>query len=103
MSRLHSSPRILRPEKGGESIGKRVWERWRHHGKVFLVEQLNEACLLVRSINRSVGPSGPFFPSCLPGTLLNSATYAQALSQVATLKGEREHVDTGVTPMSGPS
>ncbi|CAG6017312.1 unnamed protein product, partial [Menidia menidia] len=36
---------------------------------------------------RTVGPSGPFFPSCIPGTLLNSATYAQALSQVATLKG----------------
>lgn len=43
----------------------------------------------VPSINRTVGPSGPFFPSCIPGTLLNSATYAQALSQVATLKGER--------------
>ncbi|XP_056147478.1 dorsal root ganglia homeobox protein [Lampris incognitus] len=40
-----------------------------------------------QSINRTVGPGGPFFPSCLPGTLLNSATYAQALSQVATLKG----------------
>lgn len=41
----------------------------------------------VYSINRTVGPGGPFFPSCIPGTLLNSATYAQALSQVATLKG----------------
>ncbi|KAI4813285.1 hypothetical protein KUCAC02_024619 [Chaenocephalus aceratus] len=40
-----------------------------------------------QSMNRTVGPSGPFFPSCIPGTLLNSATYAQALSQVATLKG----------------
>lgn len=40
------------------------------------------------SMNRTVGPSGPFFPSCIPGTLLNSATYAQALSQVATLKGK---------------
>ncbi|XP_028279459.1 dorsal root ganglia homeobox protein [Parambassis ranga] len=40
-----------------------------------------------QSINRTVGPGGPFFPSCIPGTLLNSATYAQALSQVATLKG----------------
>lgn len=40
------------------------------------------------SINRTVGPGGPFFPSCIPGTLLNSATYAQALSHVATLKGE---------------
>ncbi|MGH0152100.1 UNVERIFIED_CONTAM: hypothetical protein FKN15_027154 [Acipenser sinensis] len=39
-----------------------------------------------QSLNRSVGPSGPFFQSCLPGTLLNTATYAQALSQVATLK-----------------
>lgn len=35
-----------------------------------------------------MGPGGPFFPSCIPGTLLNSATYAQALSQVATLKGK---------------
>nr|XP_061807763.1 dorsal root ganglia homeobox protein-like [Nerophis lumbriciformis] len=42
---------------------------------------------LQQSMNRPVGPGGPFFPSCLPGTLLNSATYAQALSQVATLKG----------------
>ncbi|XP_035610553.1 dorsal root ganglia homeobox protein [Oncorhynchus keta] len=40
-----------------------------------------------QSINRAVGPGGPFFPSCLPGTLLNSATYAQALSHVATMKG----------------
>ncbi|XP_041116536.1 dorsal root ganglia homeobox protein-like [Polyodon spathula] len=40
-----------------------------------------------QSLNRSVGPGGPFFQSCLPGTLLNTATYAQALSQVATLKG----------------
>lgn len=43
---------------------------------------------VIPSINRTVGPSGPFFPSCIPGTLLNSATYAQALSQVATLKGK---------------
>ncbi|XP_055027088.1 dorsal root ganglia homeobox protein [Paramisgurnus dabryanus] len=40
-----------------------------------------------QNINRVVGSGGPFFPSCLPGTLLNTATYAQALSQVATLKG----------------
>ncbi|KAF7653489.1 hypothetical protein LDENG_00082050 [Lucifuga dentata] len=41
-----------------------------------------------QSINRTVGgPGGPFFPSCIPSTLLNSATYAQALSHVATLKG----------------
>ncbi|XP_061490744.1 dorsal root ganglia homeobox protein isoform X1 [Rhineura floridana] len=40
-----------------------------------------------QSLSRAVGPSGPFFPSCLPGTLLNTATYAQALSQVASLKG----------------
>ncbi|KAK1164504.1 dorsal root ganglia homeobox protein-like [Huso huso] len=39
-----------------------------------------------QSLNRSIGPGGPFFQSCLPGTLLNTATYAQALSQVATLK-----------------
>ncbi|XP_010897542.1 dorsal root ganglia homeobox protein [Esox lucius] len=40
-----------------------------------------------QSINRAVGPGSPFFPSCLPGSLLNSATYAQALSHVATMKG----------------
>ena len=40
------------------------------------------------SLGRTVGPTGPFFPSCLPGTLLNTATYAQALSHVASLKGE---------------
>uniref|UniRef100_A0A3P9HCE3 Dorsal root ganglia homeobox protein n=1 Tax=Oryzias latipes TaxID=8090 RepID=A0A3P9HCE3_ORYLA len=45
-----------------------------------------------QNINRTVGPGGPFFPSCIPGTLLNSATYAQALSQVATLKGGGEQV-----------
>lgn len=44
------------------------------------------------SLSRAVGPSGSFFPSCLPGTLLNSATYAQALSQVASLKGKRPRV-----------
>ncbi|TRY58585.1 hypothetical protein DNTS_015878 [Danionella cerebrum] len=42
---------------------------------------------LQQNINRVVGSGAPFFPSCLPGTLLNTATYAQALSQVATLKG----------------
>ncbi|XP_016367964.1 dorsal root ganglia homeobox protein [Sinocyclocheilus rhinocerous] len=42
---------------------------------------------LQQNINRMVGSGGPFFPSCLPGTLLNTATYAHALSQVATLKG----------------
>ncbi|XP_006630378.2 dorsal root ganglia homeobox protein [Lepisosteus oculatus] len=46
-----------------------------------------ESLEIQQSINRTVGPGGPFFPSCLPGTLLNTATYAQALSQVATLKG----------------
>ncbi|MGH0139779.1 UNVERIFIED_CONTAM: hypothetical protein FKN15_070090 [Acipenser sinensis] len=46
-----------------------------------------EHLAIQQSLNRSVGPSGPFFQSCLPGTLLNTATYAQALSQVATLKG----------------
>lgn len=40
------------------------------------------------SLGRTVAPTGPFFPSCLPGTLLNTATYAQALSHVASLKGE---------------
>lgn len=44
------------------------------------------------SINRMVGSGGPFFPSCLPGTLLNTATYAQALSQVATLKGKIQNL-----------
>lgn len=46
----------------------------------------------MHSINRVVGSGGPFFPSCLPGTLLNTATYAQALSQVATLKGKIQHL-----------
>jgi hypothetical protein len=45
-------------------------------------------CSLFASLGRTVGPAGPFFPSCLPGTLLNTATYAQALSHVASLKGE---------------
>ncbi|XP_077438699.1 dorsal root ganglia homeobox protein [Vanacampus margaritifer] len=49
--------------------------------------KLKDPLDLQQSMNRPVGPGGPFFPSCLPGTLLNSATYAQALSQVATLKG----------------
>ncbi|XP_042312126.1 dorsal root ganglia homeobox protein [Sceloporus undulatus] len=40
-----------------------------------------------QSLNRTVAPSGPFFPSCLPGTLLNTTTYTQALSQVASFKG----------------
>ncbi|KAM4031183.1 dorsal root ganglia homeobox protein isoform 3-T3 [Anomaloglossus baeobatrachus] len=36
---------------------------------------------------RTVPPATSFFPSCLPGALLNSASYAQALSHVASLKG----------------
>uniref|UniRef100_A0A8C0GES5 Dorsal root ganglia homeobox protein n=1 Tax=Chelonoidis abingdonii TaxID=106734 RepID=A0A8C0GES5_CHEAB len=47
-----------------------------------------ESLEIQQSLSRSVGPTGPFFPSCLPGTLLNTATYAQALSHVASLKGE---------------
>lgn len=48
-----------------------------------------ESCFLFPiSLSRAVGPTGPFFPSCLPGTLLNTATYAQALSHVASLKGK---------------
>ncbi|NXI68683.1 DRGX protein, partial [Anseranas semipalmata] len=46
-----------------------------------------ESLEIQQSLSRAVGPSGPFFPSCLPGTLLNTATYAQALSHVASLKG----------------
>ncbi|RMC11573.1 hypothetical protein DUI87_11693 [Hirundo rustica rustica] len=46
-----------------------------------------EGLEIQQSLSRSVGPTGPFFPSCLPGTLLNTATYAQALSHVASLKG----------------
>ncbi|XP_060096759.1 dorsal root ganglia homeobox protein [Heteronotia binoei] len=46
-----------------------------------------ETLEIQQSLSRAVGPSGPFFPSCLPGTLLNTATYAQALSHVASLKG----------------
>ncbi|XP_074501452.1 dorsal root ganglia homeobox protein isoform X1 [Sebastes fasciatus] len=49
--------------------------------------EMQQSLSVFSSMNRTVGPSGPFFPSCIPGTLLNSATYAQALSQVATLKG----------------
>ncbi|EDL24842.1 paired related homeobox protein-like 1 [Mus musculus] len=45
-----------------------------------------EALEAQQSLGRTVGPTGPFFPSCLPGTLLNTATYAQALSHVASLK-----------------
>lgn len=45
-------------------------------------------CSVFTSLGRTVGPAGPFFPSCLPGTLLNTATYAQALSHVASLKGK---------------
>ncbi|KAK9401594.1 Drgx: Dorsal root ganglia homeobox protein [Crotalus adamanteus] len=51
-----------------------------------------ESLDLQQSLSRAVGPSGSFFPSCLPGALLNSATYAQALSQVASLKGKRPRV-----------
>ncbi|XP_070471423.1 dorsal root ganglia homeobox protein isoform X4 [Equus przewalskii] len=47
-----------------------------------------EALEAQQSLGRTVGPTGPFFPSCLPGTLLNTATYAQALSHVASLKGD---------------
>lgn len=43
-----------------------------------------------------MGPAGPFFPSCLPGTLLNTATYAQALSHVASLKGKMGQCRGGV-------
>ncbi|KAG8434915.1 hypothetical protein GDO86_013036 [Hymenochirus boettgeri] len=39
------------------------------------------------SHDRTVGPASSFFPSCLPGALLNTASYAQALSHVASLKG----------------
>ncbi|XP_053307109.1 dorsal root ganglia homeobox protein [Spea bombifrons] len=39
------------------------------------------------SHERTVGPATSFFPSCLPGALLNTASYAQALSHVASLKG----------------
>ncbi|KAK2518800.1 hypothetical protein Q9966_014251 [Columba livia] len=45
-----------------------------------------ESLEIQQSLSRAVGPTGPFFPSCLPGTLLNTATYAQALSHVASLK-----------------
>lgn len=46
-----------------------------------------ETLEIQQSLSRAVGPSAPFFPSCLPGSLLNTATYAQALSHVASLKG----------------
>ncbi|XP_040292107.1 dorsal root ganglia homeobox protein [Bufo bufo] len=40
-----------------------------------------------QSLGRAVPPATSFFPSCLPGALLNTASYAQALSHVASLKG----------------
>ncbi|ELK08346.1 Dorsal root ganglia homeobox protein [Pteropus alecto] len=49
-----------------------------------------EALEAQQSLGRTVAPTGPFFPSCLPGTLLNTATYAQALSHVASLKETRK-------------
>ncbi|XP_040176717.1 dorsal root ganglia homeobox protein [Rana temporaria] len=39
------------------------------------------------SHDRAVAPAASFFPSCLPGAILNTASYAQALSHVASLKG----------------
>lgn len=59
-----------------------------YYNRHIIFNALRCSLSLVSSINRTVGPGGPFFPSCIPGTLLNSATYAQALSHVATLKGE---------------
>ncbi|XP_048361832.1 dorsal root ganglia homeobox protein [Sphaerodactylus townsendi] len=55
-----------------------------------------ETLEIQQSLSRAVGPSGPFFPSCLPGTLLNTATYAQALSHVASLKdlGEENRISS---------
>ncbi|XP_053548871.1 dorsal root ganglia homeobox protein [Bombina bombina] len=46
--------------------------------------EIQQRCL---SHDRAVGPATSFFPSCLPGALLNTASYAQALSHVASLKG----------------
>ncbi|XP_018425520.1 PREDICTED: dorsal root ganglia homeobox protein [Nanorana parkeri] len=40
-----------------------------------------------QSHDRAVAPAASFFPSCLPGAILNTASYAQALSHVASLKG----------------
>ncbi|XP_051897556.1 dorsal root ganglia homeobox protein isoform X1 [Pristis pectinata] len=48
-----------------------------------------ESLEMQQNLSRAVGPAGPFFPSCLPTTLLNTATYAQALTQVATLKAQK--------------
>ncbi|XP_063814671.1 dorsal root ganglia homeobox protein [Pseudophryne corroboree] len=45
---------------------------------------VQQRCL---SHDRTVATATSFFPSCLPGALLNSASYAQALSHVASLKG----------------
>ncbi|OCT72185.1 dorsal root ganglia homeobox protein [Xenopus laevis] len=46
--------------------------------------EAHQRCL---SHDRTVGSATSFFPSCLPGALLNTASYAQALSHVASLKG----------------
>lgn len=64
-------------------VGPWGLEAWRGH------RVGNSVCVsFSSSLGRTVGPTGPFFPSCLPGTLLNTATYAQALSHVASLKGK---------------
>ncbi|KAF7464806.1 Hypothetical predicted protein [Marmota monax] len=60
-----------------------------------------EALEAQQSLGRTVGPAGPFFPSCLPGTLLNTATYAQALSHVASLKAPRSASTQGRNKVSG--
>ncbi|XP_056385932.1 dorsal root ganglia homeobox protein isoform X1 [Hyla sarda] len=49
-----------------------------------LETQQSSRCL---SHDRAVPPATSFFPSCLPGALINTASYAQALSHVASLKG----------------
>ncbi|KAJ0005146.1 hypothetical protein NQD34_011360 [Periophthalmus magnuspinnatus] len=76
------------PEGGKESLseGSPPSRSINSQSPVDQARKQKEPLEMQQSINRTVGP-GPFFPSCIPGTLLNSATYAQALSQVATLKG----------------
>ncbi|XP_026580104.1 dorsal root ganglia homeobox protein-like, partial [Pseudonaja textilis] len=85
-------------QEGSKEAGTEVTPPGRNLSSPSPVDQprnKKENLEIQQSLSRAVGPSGSFFPSCLPGTLLNTATYAQALSQVASLKA----VDIPVLPL----
>ncbi|XP_068114095.1 dorsal root ganglia homeobox protein [Hyperolius riggenbachi] len=69
-SEITSSPRNLNSPSSGEPARTK-----------------KETLEAQQSYGRPVAPATSFFPSCLPGALLNTASYAQALSHVASLKG----------------